>query len=110
MNLAFHTFPLLVSSIHFFLTHILSHVHPTITVSSFVKYIKLASDDFINREGILPKFNGWQDGCGAFSESIKSKGMLINYIKNQEEHYKKVSFLEEYKGLLKEFEIDFDEN
>jgi len=62
----------------------------------------------IKKEGVFPDFNGWQDGYGAFSESIKAKERLMNYITNQEEHHTKVSFLEEYKTLLEEYEIDFD--
>jgi putative transposase len=89
--------------------HILTHIHPTIAIATLVKDIKLAADDFIYREGIFPMFKGWQDGYGAFSESIKAKERLIAYIKNQEEHHRKMSFLDEYKGLLKEYEIEFDE-
>jgi REP element-mobilizing transposase RayT len=89
--------------------HILTHIHPTIAISSLVKDIKLASDDFIKRENVFPKFKGWQDGYGAFTESIKEKDRLIAYIRNQEEHHRKVSFLDEYKALLKEHEIEFDE-
>ncbi|GMQ25771.1 hypothetical protein Aoki45_24530 [Algoriphagus sp. oki45] len=89
--------------------HILTHVHPTIAVSPLIKDIKLAADDFIKRENIFPKFKGWQDGYGAFSESIKEKDRLINYIKNQEEHHRKISYRDEYKALLKEHEIEFDE-
>lgn len=89
--------------------HILTHVHPSISVSSLIKDIKLAADDFIKREEIFPKFKGWQEGYGAFSESISSKDRLITYIKNQEEHHRNVSFLDEYKSILKEHEIVFDE-
>ncbi|GAB2634667.1 hypothetical protein GCM10026987_36040 [Belliella aquatica] len=88
--------------------HILTHVHPTIAVSNLIKDIKLASSDFILKEGVFPDFKGWQDGYGAFTESIKAKERLIKYIKNQEEHHKKVTFLEEYKSLLEEYEIKFD--
>lgn len=88
--------------------HILTHVHPTIAISTLVKDIKLASDDFIKKEEFFPKFKGWQDGYGAFSESIKEKDRLINYIRNQDEHHKKVSFLEEYRGFLEEHQIQFD--
>ena len=88
--------------------HILTHMHPTISVSALVKDIKLASSDFIKSEGIFPNFKGWQEGYSAFSESIKAKTRLVNYIKNQEEHHKKVSFLEEYQALLEEYEIKFD--
>ncbi|MCH6234216.1 IS200/IS605 family transposase [Cognataquiflexum rubidum] len=88
--------------------HILTHIHPTLSVAALIKDIKLASSDFINREGIFPNFNGWQDGYSAFSESIKAKDRLMNYIKTQEEHHKKVSFLEEYQAFLEEYEIKFD--
>jgi len=37
------------------------------------------------------------------------KDVLINYVKNQEEHHKKVSFKDEYISLLKEHGIEFDE-
>jgi REP element-mobilizing transposase RayT len=89
--------------------HILTHIHPTIAIATLVKDIKLAADELIYREGIFPKFKGWQDGYGAFTESIKAKEKLMNYIRNQEEHHKKESFLEEYKRLLEEHEIEFDE-
>lgn len=88
--------------------HILTHVHPTIAISSLVKDIKLASDELIKEEDIFPKFKGWQDGYGAFSETIKAKERLMNYIKNQEEHHRKISFIDEYKSILEEYEIKFD--
>ncbi|WP_075351122.1 IS200/IS605 family transposase [Algoriphagus marinus] len=88
--------------------HILTHIHPSVVISDLVKDIKLATNDLIKKEGIFPNFSGWQDGYGAFSESIKAKEALMNYIKNQEEHHTKVSFLDEYKALLKEYEVDFD--
>jgi REP element-mobilizing transposase RayT len=88
--------------------HILTHVHPTIAPATLIKDIKLASSDFIKNERIFPQFNGWQSGYSAFTESIKAKERLMNYIKNQEEHHKNVTFLEEYKALLEEYEIEFD--
>ncbi|MDF2158027.1 IS200/IS605 family transposase [Algoriphagus sp. CAU 1675] len=89
--------------------HILTHIHPTNSISSLIKDIKLAADDFIKKEDVFPKFKGWQDGYGAFSESYSAKNRLINYIKNQEKHHQKISFLDEYKAILKDHEIEFDE-
>jgi putative transposase len=88
--------------------HILTHIPPTIAIASLIKNIKLASDHLIKEEEIFPDFQGWQDGYGAFSESIKAKERLMNYIKNQEEHHRTVSFVGEYKALLNEYEINFD--
>lgn len=89
--------------------HIITHIHPTIAVSSLIKDLKISSNKFIKKEGLFPDFIGWQDGYGAFSYSIKAKDRLVEYVKNQEEHHKTVSFREEYMAFLKEHEIEFDE-
>jgi len=40
---------------------------------------------------------------------VKEKDRIINYIKNQKEHHKRESSLDEFKRLLIENGIDFDE-
>jgi REP element-mobilizing transposase RayT len=89
--------------------HILTHIHPTVALATLVKDIKLASIDFIKSEGIFPDFDGWQNGYWAFTVSQRDKDQLINYIKNQETHHKKESFYDEYKRLIEEHGIEFDE-
>ena len=89
--------------------HILTHVHPSISISTLVKDIKVSTSIFIKKELIFKNFDGWQEGYGAFSEAVKSKDRLINYVKNQEKHHEKKSFFDEYKALLEEHEIVFDE-
>jgi REP element-mobilizing transposase RayT len=44
--------------------HILTHIHPSISLASLVKDIKLASIDFIKSKGIFTDLGGWQDGYG----------------------------------------------
>lgn len=89
--------------------HIVTHLHPSIALSSLIKDIKLASTEHIKAGKLFPKFNGWQDGYGAFTYSIKDKDRLINYVKNQEEHHKKKTFRDEFIELLNEYGIEFDE-
>jgi len=89
--------------------HIITHLHPSVSLASLIKDIKLASSDFIKKNDIFQKFGGWQDGYGAFTYSIKEKDRLIEYVKNQEEHHKTETFREEYTKLLKEHGIEFDE-
>lgn len=89
--------------------HILTDLNPTISLSSLVKDIKLASTEHIKKERLFNKFNGWQEGYGAFTYSIEAKERLIEYVKNQEEHHKVKTFKEEYLNLLKEHNIDFNE-
>ena len=33
---------------------------------------------------------------------------VYNYIRNQEEHHKKITFKEEYEGFLEKFMIEYD--
>lgn len=89
--------------------HILSDLHPTISLSDYVKDIKIASSLWMKGSGKFPGFKGWQDGYGAFTCSVKERDLIINYIKNQKEHHRKENFYGEYKRLLLENEIEFDE-
>lgn len=89
--------------------HILTHLHPSIALSSLIKDIKLSSNEYIKKQNLLTDFKGWQEGYGAFTYSIKDKNTLINYIKNQEEHHKDKSFKEEFIELLNEHGIEFEE-
>jgi len=89
--------------------HIVTHVHPTLAPATLIKDIKLASDDFIKKNNLFPQFNGWQNGYGAFTYSIKDKENTINYVNRQEEHHKYKTYKEELIELLNEHGIEFDE-
>jgi len=89
--------------------HIVTHVHPSVSLADLLKDIKIASLGFIKNNEMFKNFNGWQDGYGAFTYSVKEKDRLIEYVRNQQEHHKLISFLDEYIKLLKEHEIEFDE-
>jgi REP element-mobilizing transposase RayT len=89
--------------------HIVTHIPPSLTISSLVKDIKVSSGLFIQREAIFKNFKGWQNGYGAFTAYFATKDRLINYVKNQEVHHQKKSFFDEYKGLLEEHGIAFDQ-
>jgi putative transposase len=89
--------------------HILSDLHPSVSLSDYIKDIKVASSLWMKECGYFPAFEGWQDGYGAFTYSIREKDKVINYIKNQKEHHKSETFYDEYKRLLIESGIGFDE-
>ena len=89
--------------------HIVTHIHPTVALASLVKDIKLASTDFIKAKNLFPHFDGWQVGYAAFTYSFDAKDDLIEYVKDQEEHHKTVTYREELIELLKEHGVEFDE-
>lgn len=89
--------------------HIFSYLHPATSLADYVKDIKIASGIWMKECGKFPKFKGWQDKYGAFTYSIKEKDIIINYVRSQKEHHKQESFYDEFKRLLIENGIEFDE-
>jgi REP element-mobilizing transposase RayT len=89
--------------------HIVTHLHPNVSLASLVKDIKLGSTDHIKKTNLFKNFRGWQEGYGAFTYTIKEKDRLIEYVKNQEAHHAKRSFRDEYAELLAEHGIAFEE-
>lgn len=53
--------------------HIFSDLHPSLSLSDYIKNIKLASSSWMKESGKFSRFNGWQDGYGAFTYSIRKK-------------------------------------
>lgn len=90
--------------------HILSDLHPSICLSDFIKEIKTASNRWMKEAGCFPDFEHWAEGSCSLTYSIRDKEMIINYIKGQKEHHAKVSFEDEYRKLLEENGIQWDEN
>ena len=88
--------------------HILISLHPSVSLANLVKDIKVGSSKWIKENNIFPEFSYWQNGYGAFTHSIKDKNFLIEYIKNQEEHHKTMSFKDELRELLIKSGIKFD--
>ena len=89
--------------------HLLIGLKPDMTISNLVRDIKANSSRFINEKRFVRvKFN-WQEGFGGFSYSHSQLPVVIKYIENQESHYRKKTFKEEYIELLKKFEVEYDE-
>jgi hypothetical protein len=78
-------------------------------LAEYVKEVKTGSSHWLKEQAGFPRFEGWQDGYGAFtvSESLLSK--VYRYIERQEEHHRSVSFLEEFKVLVRVHGLPFDE-
>lgn len=89
--------------------HILSDLHPTVCLSDYIKEIKTASNRWMKESGKFPYFQHWAEGSCALTYSMRDKNMIVNYIKNQKQHHAKECFEEEYKRLLEENGIKWDE-
>ena len=89
--------------------HLLSDLHPTVALSDFIKEIKTASNSWMKQTGNYPLFTSWAEGSCSLTYAFKDKEMIVNYIKNQKEHHRKVTFEDEYRALLREHGIEPDE-
>jgi REP element-mobilizing transposase RayT len=89
--------------------HVFFGMRPVQSLAELMQDVKGSSSKFINDQKLVPGHFEWQEGYGAFSYSRSLVPVVINYIKNQEQHHANQTFLEEYKQLLEEFEIEFNE-
>lgn len=78
--------------------HLVFRLPPVLALAKAVSVLKANSSRWMSRKG--PAF-GWQNGYGAFSVSASNLQAVINYIRNQKKHHRRMSFKEEFRALLK---------
>ena len=89
--------------------HILCELSRTITIAKLVEEVKKSSSKWIKTQGeALSKF-AWQAGYGAFAVSRSNCDEVRQYIANQREHHRRMSFQEEFRLFLRRHGIQFDE-
>ena len=89
--------------------HILFGFRPTQSLSSMIQEVKRDTSEWINQNKFVMGKFVWQEGYGAFSYSKSQIPNVVNYIENQETHHKKRSFLEEYRKILDDFGVEYDQ-
>jgi REP element-mobilizing transposase RayT len=89
--------------------HILGGMRPHQSISSLVQNVKTETSKWIKTHGFCSSPFSWQEGFGAFSYCKSHVPDVIRYIQNQQVHHFTQTFLEEYTQLLKEFEVEYDE-
>lgn len=89
--------------------HILISMSPTKSLSDLMMVVKSNSSKWINENKLTIGRFEWQEGFGAFSYSKSHIPAVVKYIENQKEHHKKTSFLDEYRKLLKLYEVDYND-
>jgi len=75
----------------------------------FVEQVKRESSKFVKTLGANYKRFYWQRGYGMFSVSPKDRDEAEAYVRNQEEHHRTRTFQEEYRALLTQYGIAYDE-
>lgn len=89
--------------------HFLIGMRPSACLSDIVREVKKSSNEFIKENKLCRSQFNWQEGYGAFSYGQSQLDNVIAYIMNQKQHHQKQTFKDEYKTLLKKFNIEHDE-
>jgi REP element-mobilizing transposase RayT len=86
--------------------HLLISLRTTDAPADFVRETKKASSVWV-AERTEPSFS-WQEGYSIFSVSYTHSPVLRRYIETQEEHHRKIPFLEELERLLARNGVQYD--
>ena len=74
-----------------------------------MKELKTTSNHWLGRQDARYAGFTWQRGYGIFSLGKSQLSDLVEYIENQEEHHKKRTFQDEFRALLKLYDLKYDE-
>jgi REP element-mobilizing transposase RayT len=85
--------------------HMLLQFPATVMIADAIRDIKANSSGWMSRE--IGMFD-WQQGYGGFGVSKSNIAAVVRYIQNQEQHHKKMTFEEEFIGMLKKAGIEYD--
>jgi putative transposase len=85
--------------------HLLIQLPPVLALSKAVELMKANSSKWMGERGF--RFS-WQEGYGAFSVSASSLTAVVRYIEDQERHHRKMTFEDEFIGLLEKHGVQFD--
>ncbi len=89
--------------------HVLTALSRTCSAADAVKELKRGSTLWLKAKAPdLAGFN-WQSGYGVFSLGFSQIAPAMKYVARQAEHHQKVSFKDEFLGLLRRYEIAADE-
>ncbi len=89
--------------------HLLFGLSRTQEISKIVEKLKTSTSIWLKTKNPNLSDFHWQAGYGAFGISPKEIEVVSNYIRNQDDHHKHISFQDEYRRILQEFGIEFDE-
>ena len=89
--------------------HILLSLPSTVAIAKALQLIKGGSSKWVHDTFPEHRLFGWQTKYGAFSVSVSQLEKTFQYIRNQENHHRRMTFQEEFLALLNKHRIDYDE-
>jgi REP element-mobilizing transposase RayT len=90
------------------ITHISLSLLARRSIADLIGHVKRDSSVWIKKEFGIREFQ-WQEGYGAFSIGQSQVPAVMKYIANQKQHHARQVFEDEFRGLLKRYDVDHDE-
>ena len=89
--------------------HLLCALGRTINASEMVKEVKRGSSLWAKSKSPTLQDFSWQNGYGIFSIGFSQIPVVRDYITTQADHHRRISFQDEFRELLRRYEIEFDD-
>lgn len=90
--------------------HILFLLSKNQKLSDVVRSVKSTTSKWIHEKDLVPDMRfEWQGGFAAFSVSQSNVDRVKDYIAQQEEHHRRLSFQDELRAILDKHGVAFDE-
>jgi putative transposase len=89
--------------------HILCELSRTKTISDLLADLKRSSSLWVKQRSPTAIDFSWQRGYGAFPVAHSQVDQVRRYIANQPAHHKTTTFQDEFRTLLKKYQIAYDE-
>jgi putative transposase len=91
------------------------HIHrvvelkPVHALSEIMQKVKGSSSKWVNEKKRFVNRFAWQEGYGAFTVSESQISAVMRYVREQEDHHRKLSFKEEFIRILERHRVEYDE-
>lgn len=89
--------------------HVLPNLSLTHSVAGVVEAAKTSTSKWLKTKGPELRQFAWQTGYGAFSVSRSNLNAVTDYIIGQKEHHSRSNFKDEFRGLLRKHDVEYDE-
>ena len=89
--------------------HVLVRLSRKFPVMKIVQESKVETSKWLKRQATIADDFSWQAGYGAFSVSASALEAVKVYIRNQQEHHRRMSFQDEFRELCSRHGLELDE-
>ncbi len=89
--------------------HSLFSLSKSVALCDAVELVKTGSSKWLKTQGRSFREFHWQAGYGGFSVSQSEVPRVIEYIVDQPEHHRRITFQDEFRQFLKKYQVAYDE-